>query len=72
MDTLGLGYIKQGHHADAVKLLEQALKKDPGNKTLLKRVQQARKGITTRIAHKQGFLSVTASSEQQRIKEITE
>ncbi len=45
MDTLALGYIKQGRHAKAVELLKQALEKAPDNKTLLKRMQQAQEGL---------------------------
>jgi tetratricopeptide (TPR) repeat protein len=47
MDTLALGYIKQGRHAEAVKLLEQALEKAPDNETLLERMQQAQEGLKT-------------------------
>ena len=45
MDALALGYIKQGRHAEAVQLLEQALEQFPDNKILLERMQQAKEGL---------------------------
>jgi tetratricopeptide (TPR) repeat protein len=45
IDTLALGYIKQGRYDEAVELLEQALKKAPDTETLLERMQQAKERL---------------------------
>jgi len=47
MNTLALGYIKQGRHAKAVELLKHALEKAPDDEsrqTLQERMQQAQEG----------------------------
>ncbi len=48
MDSLALGYIKQGRHAEALELLEQALEKAPDDESrqvLQERMQQAQEGL---------------------------